>query len=40
MAWEEKRMALAEAANALVDPDRRPETVTDLLPKPERRRSA
>lgn len=41
MAWEEKRMALAEAAlNALVEPDRRPETVTDLLPKPKRRRRA
>ena len=37
--WEEKRMALAEAAlKALVAPDREPTTVTDLLPQPKRRR--
>ena len=31
LAWEEKRMALAEAAlEALVAPDREPTTVTDL----------
>ena len=43
LAWEEKRMALAEAAlEALVAPERREEvTVADLLPKPKRgRRSA
>ena len=39
LAWEERRMAMAEAAlRALLDPDRRPETVTDLLPQPKRRR--
>lgn len=32
-------MAMAEAAvEALVAPDRSPETVTDLLPQPKRRR--
>jgi hypothetical protein len=37
--WEEKRMALAEAAlKALVAPDGEPTTVTDLLPQPKRRR--
>jgi hypothetical protein len=37
--WEEKRMALAEAAlEAPVAPDREPKTLTDLLPQPERRR--
>jgi predicted DNA-binding transcriptional regulator AlpA len=39
LAWEERRMALAEAAlESLLQPDRRPETVTDLLPQPKRRR--
>ncbi|WP_447925904.1 hypothetical protein [Georgenia muralis] len=41
LAWEERRMALAEAAmDALVVPDRREVNVTDLLPQPKRRRSA
>lgn len=41
MAWEEKRMARAEAAlDALVAPDRGQPKVTDLLPQPKRRRSA
>lgn len=31
LAWEERRMVMT-------DPDRRPETVTDLLPQPKRRR--
>ena len=39
LAWEERRMAMAEAAmRALLDHDRRPEAVTDLLPQPKRRR--
>lgn len=39
LAWEEKRMELAEAAlDALVAPDRQETTVTDLLPQPKRRR--
>jgi hypothetical protein len=39
LAWEEKRMALAEAAlKALVAPDREPTSVTDLLSQPKRRR--
>ncbi len=39
LAWEEKRMALAEAAlEALVAPDRDEMTVIDLLPQPKRRR--
>jgi len=39
LAWEEKRMALAEAVlEALVPPDREPASVTDLLPQPKRRR--
>lgn len=39
LTWEERRMALAEAAlRALIEPDRRPETVTGLLPQPKRRR--
>jgi hypothetical protein len=39
LAWEENRMALAEAAlEALLVPDREPTTVTDLLPQPKRRR--
>ena len=42
LAWEEKRMALAEARlEALVAPDRAEIAVTDLLPQPKRtRRSA
>lgn len=41
LAWEEKRMALAEATlEALVMPGREPTSVSDLLPKPKRRRSA
>ncbi len=42
LAWEDKRMALAEAAlEALVAPEREEVTVADLLPKPKRgRRSA
>jgi hypothetical protein len=39
LAWEEKRMALAEAAlEALVAPGHEPTTVTDLLHQPKRRR--
>ncbi|WP_248580631.1 hypothetical protein [Nocardioides sp. InS609-2] len=39
LAWEEKRMALAQAAlEALVAPDRDEMTVIDLLPQPKRRR--
>ncbi|MGH3471378.1 MAG: hypothetical protein ACRDPG_04935 [Nocardioidaceae bacterium] len=39
LAWEEKRMALAEAAlEALVAPEREEMTVADLLPQPKRRR--
>jgi hypothetical protein len=39
LAWEEKRMALAEAAlEALVAPDREGASITDLLPQPKRRR--
>lgn len=39
LTWEEKRMALAEAAlEALVAPDRDEMTVIDLLPQPKRRR--
>lgn len=39
LTWEEKRMALAEAAlEALVAPGREEVTVTDLLPQPKRRR--
>lgn len=39
LAWEERRMAIAEAAlEALVAPDRERTTVTDLLPQPKRRR--
>ncbi|MFC5728885.1 MULTISPECIES: hypothetical protein [Nocardioides] len=38
LAWEEKRMELAEAAlKALVAPDREQATITDLLPQPKRR---
>lgn len=39
LTWEEKRMALAEAAlEALVAPGREEVTVIDLLPQPKRRR--
>ena len=39
LAWEEKRMALAEAAfEALVAPGREEVNVTDLLPQPKQRR--
>ena len=39
MAWEERRMALAEAAlEALVAPTREEVTVADLLPQAKRRR--
>jgi hypothetical protein len=39
LAWEEKRMALAEAAlEACVAPVREQVTVRALLPQPERRR--
>jgi hypothetical protein len=39
LAWEEKRMELAEAAHdALVAPEREPSAITDLLPQPKRRR--
>ena len=39
LAWEEKRMATAEAAlQALVSPDGEPGTIRDLLPQPKRRR--
>ena len=42
LTWEEKRMALAEAARqALVAPDREQASVTDLHPQPKpRQRSA
>ncbi|MGK2876784.1 MAG: hypothetical protein ACSLEW_14305 [Nocardioides sp.] len=39
LAWEEKRIALAEAAvEPLLAPDRGELTVTDLLPQAKRRR--
>ena len=39
LAWEEKRIELAEAAlEALVAPDREPTRVADLLPQPKRQR--
>jgi len=39
LAWEERRMAMAEAAlAALIAPDRELETIRDLLPQPKRRR--
>ena len=39
LTWEEKRMAMAEAAlEALLAPDREEATVSDLLPQPKRRR--
>ena len=41
LAWEEKRMELAqEALEALVAPEREPTSITDLLPQPKRRRHA
>jgi hypothetical protein len=41
LGWEEKRMALAEAAlEALVGPERDEVNVTDLLLQPKRRRRA
>jgi hypothetical protein len=41
LAWEEKRMALAEAAlEALVAPGRKVSSVSDLLPQPKCRRPA
>ena len=41
LAWEEKRIALAEAAlKTLVAPGREEVTVTDLFPQPKRRRRA
>lgn len=39
LAWEEKRMALAEAAlESLVAPDREEVSITGLLPQAKRRR--
>jgi hypothetical protein len=39
LAWEEKRMALAEAAlDSLVAPKRDEVTIRDRLPQPKRRR--
>ncbi len=41
LAWEEKRIARAEAGlEALLTPDREEVSVTDLLPRPKRRRRA
>ena len=41
LAWEEKRMELAQdALEALVAPEREPTSITDLLPQPKRRRHA
>jgi hypothetical protein len=41
LAWEEKRMELAEASlEALVMPRRKEVSVADLLPQPKRRRRA
>ncbi len=41
LAWEEKRMAMAEAAlRALVEPKQELENIIDLLPQPKRRRPA
>jgi hypothetical protein len=41
LAWEEKRVALAEAAlEALLTPEREEVSVIDLLPQPKRRRPA
>lgn len=41
LAWEEKRMALAEAAfEALRGPRREKLSVSDRLPQPKRRRTA
>lgn len=39
LAWEERRMAQAEAAmEALAAPDRRHDAIADLLPQPKRQR--
>lgn len=39
LAWEERRMALAEAAlGALEPPSRGPTAIIDLLPQPKQRR--
>ncbi|MHB1289757.1 hypothetical protein [Georgenia sp.] len=38
LTWEERRMAQAEAAQALAAPDRRCDAIADLLPQPKRRR--
>ncbi len=39
LAWEEKRIALAEAGlEALLSPHREEPTITDLLPQPKRSR--
>lgn len=41
LVWEERRMALADAAlEGLVAPEREQATITDLLPQPKRRRPA
>lgn len=41
LAWEEKRIALAEAAlEALIAPGREEVGMVDLLPQPKRRRRA
>ncbi len=41
LAWEEKRMALAESAlDALLGPEREEVSIVDLLPQPKRRRRA
>lgn len=41
LTWEERRMALAEAAlDTLVAPEREELSGTDLLPQPKRRRRA
>ena len=39
LAWEEKRMELAQSAlDVIVAPAREPIAITDLLPQPKRRR--
>ena len=41
LAWEEKRMALAEEAlEAVASPEREELSLTDLLPRPKQRRRA
>ena len=37
LAWEERRMAMAEAALQALAPDREQVTITDLLPQSKRR---